>query len=51
MQLLSEIIRHLFPIRTYGSELKSHILKNNPKDIIDIERLTIEYQRKKDSFI
>jgi hypothetical protein len=51
MRLLSEIIRHIFPIRTYESELKSYILKNNPKDILDVERLTIEYQRKKDSFI
>jgi hypothetical protein len=51
MRVLAEIIRHLFPIRTYGYELKSYILKNNPKDIIDVERLTIEYQRKKDSFI
>lgn len=31
---------------TYGSRLEEYIVSQNPKDIADVERLTVEYDRK-----
>jgi hypothetical protein len=31
---------------TYGSQLEEYIVSQNPRDIADVERLTVEYDRK-----
>jgi hypothetical protein len=31
---------------TYGSQLEEYIVSQNPRDIADVERLTMEYDRK-----
>lgn len=31
---------------TYGSKLEEYIVSQNPKDIADVERLTVEFDRK-----
>lgn len=31
---------------TYGSHLEEYIVSQNPQDISDVERLTVEYDRK-----
>lgn len=33
---------------TYGSQLENFIISKNPQNTADVERLTIEYQRKFD---
>lgn len=32
---------------TYGTELEQYIISNNPQSTYDVERLTIEFDRKK----
>ena len=34
---------------TYGTELEQYVRSHNPMDIGDVERLTLQYQRKKDN--
>lgn len=48
---LQNFFLSLFSVYTYETELESYVIKHHPLDISDIERLTIEYQRKKESFI
>ena len=37
---------------TYGSKLEEYIVSQNPKDIADVERLTVEFDRKsKEGFL
>lgn len=31
---------------TYGSKLEEYIISQNPQDIADVERLTVEYDRR-----
>ena len=31
---------------TYGSKLEEYIVSQNPQDIADVERLTVEYDRR-----
>jgi hypothetical protein len=31
---------------TYGSQLEEYIVSQNPRDIADVERLTVEYDRR-----
>jgi hypothetical protein len=48
---LQKFFLSLFSVYTYETELEAYISKHHPMDVSDIERLTIEYQRKKESFI
>ena len=38
----------LFAQETYGSNLEQYIARHNPQHPGDVERLTIEYERKQD---
>ena len=34
---------------SYDTELEQYVRSHNPKDVGDVERLTLQYQRKKDN--
>jgi hypothetical protein len=34
---------------SYGNELERYVTSHNPMDVGDVERLTLQYQRKKDN--
>ena len=43
-------LNRLFLSPTYGESLDQYITDRNPKDAGDVERLTIEYTRKQNSW-
>lgn len=43
--LLDSAIQYLVKTPSYGESLQQYILSRNPKDTVDIERLTLEWQR------
>jgi len=42
-QFILKKIQELFTEKSYGKKLEDYILKNNPKDICDVERLVRQY--------
>lgn len=43
------ILAHIFKPMNMGESLERYIVSNDPKDEADVERLTIEWQRRQNS--
>lgn len=45
LTLVDSVIQNILKTSSYGESLQQYILSRNPKDTVDIERLTLEWQR------
>ena len=46
-----QAVRGLFKSETYGSALEEYIVSHHPQNVCDVEKLTMEYHYKKESFL
>jgi hypothetical protein len=45
------VVRGLFKLSTYGSELERYIISRYPQNVYDVEKLTMEYHNRKEGFL